>query len=58
MKNAFFTAAFIAAIIIVRMILSVAFSEQATEVFCSVSISFLFFYCICRLSKNRSKTIQ
>lgn len=49
------TAAIIAAIIAVRMILSVILSEHAAEVFCRVSISALFFYSICRLSKNRLK---
>ena len=55
MKKAFIVAAFMVAIIAVRMILSVTFSDQAAEVFCRVSISFLFFYSICRLSKNKLK---
>lgn len=55
MKKVFITATIIAAIIAIRMILSVALSEQAAEVFCRVSIGFLFFYSICRLSTNRSK---
>ena len=49
------TAAIMVAIIAVRMILSVNLSEHAAEVFCRVSISALFFYSICRLSKNKLK---
>lgn len=56
MKKVFITAAFITTIIAVRMILSVAISEQIAEAFCNVSISFLFFYAICRISKNKAKT--
>lgn len=58
MKKAFAVAAFMVAIIVVRMILSVAFSEQVAEVFCKVSVSFLFFYSICTLSKNKLKTAK
>lgn len=58
MKKAFIVAAFITAIIVVRMILSVAFSEQVAEVFCKVSISALFFYFICTLSKDKLKTAK
>lgn len=57
MKKAFMATACMVGIIAVRMILSVAFNEQAAEVFSRVSISFLFFYFICSLSRNRkSKT--
>ncbi|MDE7187922.1 MAG: hypothetical protein K2O13_10505 [Lachnospiraceae bacterium] len=56
MKKAFIAAALMVTIIAVRMILSVAFSEQVAEVFSGVSVSALFFYSIFRLSKNRSTT--
>ena len=46
------------AIIAVRMVLSVAFNEQAAEVFGRVSVSFLFFYFICQISKNKYKSAQ
>lgn len=58
MKKLIIPAAFIVAIIAVRMILSVAFNEQAAEVFGRVSVSFLFFYYICQLSKNKCKSAQ
>ena len=58
MKKAFIVAAFMVAIIVVRMILSVTFSEQVAEVFCKVSISFLFFYSICILSNYKLKTAK
>lgn len=38
------------------MILSVMVSEQIAEVFCNISISFLFFYVICKISKGKVKT--
>ena len=56
MKKIFLAAAFIVAIIAVRMILSVTLSEQAAEVFSRVSIGALFFYCILMLSKSRLKS--
>lgn len=56
MKKILIAAASMAGIIAIRMVLSVAFSEQAAEIFCKVSISFLFFYFICSLSKSRPKT--
>lgn len=62
MKKAFITTAIIAAImamiIVVRMILSVTISEQVADVFCKVAVSALFFYFICRLSKNKLKTAK
>lgn len=56
MKKAFMVTVCMVGIIAVRMILSVAFNEQAAEVFSRVSISILFFYFICSLSRNRLKT--
>lgn len=59
MKNMFITyCSFLVAIIIIRMTLSVAFSETAAEVFCTTATSFLFFYFICRLSGNKSITAK
>lgn len=58
MKNIFFAVAFMSVIIVIRMILSVTFSEQAAEVFCRMSTSFLFFYFICRLSENKPITAK
>lgn len=55
MKKVFIAAACMVTIIAVRIILSVAFSEQVAEVFCKVSISSLFFYFICTLSQNKPK---
>ncbi len=55
LMTALITAVLMAAVIAVRMILSVTLSEQAAEVFCRVSISFVFFYFICSLSKNKLK---
>ncbi len=53
MKKAFITVAAMIGIIGIRMILSIAVSEQAAEVFTRFSISFLFFYFICGLSAGR-----
>lgn len=53
MKKAFIATASMVGIIAVRMILSVAFSEQIAEVFTRVSVSFLFFYCCFQSAKNR-----
>lgn len=58
MKKAFIAAAFLVAIIVIRMVLSVTLSEQIAEVFCKAAISFLFFYSICTLSKNKLKTVK
>lgn len=66
MKKTFIAVAFMAAIIAaimaviitVRLILSATLSEQAAEVFCRVSASFVFFYLICRLTKNKLKTVN
>lgn len=58
MKNIFFAAAFMSAIIVIRMILSVTFTEQVADVFCKMSTSFLFFYFIFRLSENKSLTAK
>lgn len=58
MKKAFYTTIIIIAIIAVRMILSVTFSEQSAEVFYRVSISSLFFYLICSLSKCKCETVH
>lgn len=55
MKKAFITAAVIAGIIAVRMILSVSLSEQAAEVFTKVSFTALLFYCV--ISSSRSRRI-
>ena len=52
MKKIIIAAASMIAIIAVRMVLSVAFNEQAAEVFGRVSVSFLFFYFICQISKS------
>ncbi len=58
MKKIIIAAASMIAIIAVRMALSVAFNEQAAEVFGRVSVSFLFFYFICQISKNQYKSAQ
>ncbi len=51
MKNVFIAAASIVGIIVVRMILSIACSEQVAEVFARVAIGALFFYYICQTGK-------
>ncbi len=56
MKKALIAATFMVGIIIVRMILSVTFSEQIAEVFTRVSVSFLFFYCLLLSVRNRQKS--
>ncbi len=53
MKKALIVAAALVGIIAMRMILSVALSEQIAEVFSRVSLSFLF---ICTLFKFKPKT--
>lgn len=58
MKNVFIAAASMAAIIVIRMILSVALGEQVAEVFCKVSTSFLFFYFICQTAKYRKNKLK
>lgn len=57
MKKVFITVACIAAIIAVRMILSVTLSEQVADVFTRVSVGSLFFYfCItCTKSRHNAK---
>lgn len=55
-----YAAAAMAAIILVQMILAVSVSWHAAEVFSTVAVSALFFYCIIRLVgkslKNRGET--
>ncbi|MDE6387850.1 MAG: hypothetical protein K2L82_08615 [Lachnospiraceae bacterium] len=61
MKKVLITLASMVGIIAVRMILSVAFSEQVAKVFTSVSISFLFFYLIltiCSFRKGQAKSVN
>lgn len=53
MKKALIVTAALVGIIAMRMILSVALSEQIAEIFCRVSLSFLF---ICTLFKLKPKT--
>lgn len=53
MKKALIVAIAMVGIIAMRMILSVALSEQIAEVFCKVSLSFLF---ICTLFKFKLNT--
>lgn len=55
MKKAFIAAACMIGIITVRMILSVALSEQLAEVFTRISVGSLFFYFILILGKNKIK---
>ncbi len=56
MKNVIIAAASMVGIIVVRMILSIAFSEQVAEVFIRISVSFLFFYFVLLAAKTRNKT--
>ncbi len=56
MKNVIIAAASMVGIIVVRMILSIAFSEQVAEVFTRISVSFLFFYFVLLAAKTRNKT--
>lgn len=58
MKRAFIAAITIVGIIALRMILSLSLSEQAAEIFCRVSLSFLFFYYICTLPRARKHDVQ
>ena len=53
MKNIMIAAASMVGIIAVRIILSIAFSEQVAEVFTKVSVSALFFYFIIPFAKSR-----
>lgn len=53
MKNIMIAAASMVGIIAVRIILSIAFSEQVAEVFTKVSVSALFFYFIILFAKSR-----
>ncbi len=53
MKKAFIAAACMAGIIAIRMILSVALSEQTAEVFTRISVTFLFFYFCLVSTKSR-----
>ena len=55
MKSILIAAISMVGIIVVRMILSIAFTDQVGEVFARVSISILFFYYICRLSRGKLK---
>ncbi|MDE6846462.1 MAG: hypothetical protein K2J99_11965 [Lachnospiraceae bacterium] len=56
MKRALIAAASMVGIIAVRMILSVAFSEQVANVFTGVSIGFLFYYSILSHCKSKPKS--
>lgn len=55
MKSILVAAVSMVGIIVVRMILSIAFTDQIAEVFARVSISILFFYYVCRLSRGKLK---
>lgn len=55
MKKAFIAAVTMVGIIAVRMILSVALSEQVAEVFTRVSVTSLFLYFCLISAKNRRK---
>ncbi|MCI8522989.1 MAG: hypothetical protein HFI62_07250 [Lachnospiraceae bacterium] len=55
MKKAFIAGAAILGMIIVRMILSVTFTEQAAEIFTKTSISILFFYFLLSMPKGKAK---
>lgn len=57
MKKAFIAAACMVGIIAVRMILSVAFSEQAAEVFTRVSVTSLFLY-FCLISTKSRRRVK
>ena len=56
MKKAFIAGNAIIGIIIVRMILSVTFTEQAAEIFARTSMGILFFYFLLSLPKGKVKT--
>ena len=57
MKKVFIAAALMVVIIAVRMAMSVALTEQAANVFCSVSLTALFLYfLIDTLAKSKSKS--
>ncbi len=53
MKKIVLVAAIMAAIIAVRMVLSVCLSEQAAVVFCGVAAGSLFFYFILKQTRNK-----
>lgn len=53
MKKAFIATAAMVGIIAVRILLSIALSDQAAEIFCRVSVSFLILYYICSISHFR-----
>ena len=55
MKKTFIAGAAIIGIIIVRMILSVTFTEQAAEIFARTSMSILFFYFLLSLPTGKAK---
>ena len=42
-------------IIVARIILSVAFTDQVGEVFFRISVGIMFYYFICKFIKSRSK---
>lgn len=56
MKNILIAAASMAGIIAIRMILSVALSEQAADIFTKASVTFLFFFFILLFAKNRKNS--
>lgn len=56
MKNVLIAAAAMAGIIVMRVILSIAFTDQIAEVFARVAIGVLFFYYIgMSISKRKLK---
>ncbi len=54
MKNVLIAAAAMAGIIVIRMILSITFTDQAAEVFARAAVGILFFYFI-GMSISRKK---
>lgn len=55
MKKMLIAAGAMAGIIGVRMVLSLAVSEQAAELFCRMAVGSLFFYCVLRMGRKAER---
>lgn len=55
MKDIVIAAAALAAIILIRIIISFAWSPHAGEIFCRFAVPALFFFCIARLAGSRKR---
>lgn len=55
MKSILIAAVSMVGIIVMRVILSIAFTDQTAEVFARIAVSILFFYFLGRLSNGKLK---